>query len=471
MSWYYVKSGGTASGASEDASGSDGIATSQLTGAWSGTASEYFNDLNAASEATLTPGNGDVIVVSSAHSYTDSGTGACNLNGGSASGTGLIVVSADDSNRENYLPGASETWSNSQYLYTYYNVLFAGVSITGEANPHIEIDLDSNITFQDLTLKGGTGLGEDIIKMSVDGANLTLKNVILNGRNVASAINIGNGSKMTWYGGSVAGSTLTGLFDLTGNGGSFIKLFGVDLSGVSGLVVTPTSSDDNFDIMLQNCTTRAALSMPVPTDDGQIFSMFNCDDTTDDDYHRFYYATGNGSAENNDAVYVTNTETWYEGTDKSSIKVITKSTTSAIKPFIFELPAQYVDLGDVSTDTLTLDMVANVTLTDADIAAYLVYPDGTTMVTPRIEVSGSPVTGSNAIDPYSAGSTLATSALGAGDWTGEPASPNFYELVLDTSGTAGEATVVSVRIEVTKASIDGTTNVLYIHPLLTVSAT
>jgi hypothetical protein len=77
--------------------------------------------------------------------------------------------------------------------------------------------------------------------------------------------------------------------------------------------------------------------------------------------------------------------------------------------------------------------------------------------------------GNIGVDPIGNGTALATSALGAGDWTGEPASPFFYEMELDTSVDAGQASGLTVRIEVYKASIDGTTNKLFIHPLLTLS--
>jgi hypothetical protein len=139
-----------------------------------------------------------------------------------------------------------------------------------------------------------------------------------------------------------------------------------------------------------------------------------------------------------------------------------------VEPFIFDLPAQYIDLSDTASDVLTLDLVTDLTLTDTEIAAFIQYADGTTIVQSNGLTTGKTVgTGNLGIDPLAAGSTLAASALGAGDWTAEPASPNFYKLELDTTSDAGQACVVSVRIAVFRASIAA--GKLFIHPLITAS--
>ena len=198
--------------------------------------------------------------------------------------------------------------------------------------------------------------------------------------------------------------------------------------------------------------------------------MYNCDDATGNDFHRFLRTTGSGAVYNNDSVYVTATKAWYGGLAYSSMEVTTTAFCNHGNPFVFDFPSRYADLSDASSDLVTIELVtaAAQTLTDTDIAAFLVYPDGTTAVIPVWVTSGKTVgAGNYGVDPLAAGTTLAAGALGAGDWTGEPVSGNFYKMQLDTTGTAGQATALAIRIEVYKPSI--AVGELFIHPLVTLS--
>ncbi len=56
------------------------------------------------------------------------------------------------------------------------------------------------------------------------------------------------------------------------------------------------------------------------------------------------------------------------------------------------------------------------------------------------------------------------SSLGAGDWTSEPVSPNFYKIDLSTAGDAGEGAAFEVRVEVRMPSI--LAGELFISPFL-----
>jgi hypothetical protein len=467
--YFYVKSGlGTKT--------ADETRTAPETGAFGSTgleAADVYANFDVLQNLTTPPVDGDFVYCSDVHaaSYSSSAIVAVNVSGvpGAA---GLTIVSVDDGDVSLYSPGASE--DNNAALYPFQfraNGISAGVDYTSNS---LAADVITNgWTFQDCTLKEDDA-SDDALRVDNDASSAWLVNVILECGHVdGHPLKLSNGAQINWRGGSIVGSP-TALFADTGcfvNGGGSAFIDGVDLSNVNGTMITfgSAAETDSSLVRLTNCLfpNSYTLHNTILRRNNRV-EAFNCDEASGVK-HAFYVADGAGSAQNNDTVYVTATKAWYDDTDKSSIEVITSSLCGHVDPFIFELPMQYVDLSDVTKDTLTLDLTTNLTLTDTDIAAFLVYPDGTNDLQANWVTSGKTPSGYLGTDPMPGGSTLPNSVLTAGDWTGETTS-NFYELVLDTSVDAGQATAVGVRIEVYKPSIDGTTNKLFIHPLITVSA-
>jgi hypothetical protein len=468
MAYYYVKNGGTATG--------DGGRTgTQRTGAWNATASEYYDNIDDCVGATTEPTDGDYIFISDVASSSFTLAADLIINGsGTAGDAGLQIISVDDTAQDEYKPGAVQTSTTTSRQFTFaYQGLMAGVSLVSAE--HIGAVTTGKIwRFIDCTLKFGDGSGKLLSAGDTvwwDFLNCTLDFSADTG-GAAGAITLANGSRITMRGGSViydAGiSTPNLLSGGGGNGGQYGYFEGVDLSDIRGNLlsgVTSAGTHDAAHLELHNCILDSGVSFMAKLMRWHRIELYNSDDVTGDDLHRFHIEDWCGKATNNDATYVTATETWYEGSVKSSIEVYTESDCSHVSPFIFELPSQYVDLSQAASDVITLDLVTDLTLTDTDIAAFLMYPDGTTAVQGNWVTTGKTVgTGNFGIDPLGAGATLSTSALGAGDWTAEPASPNFYKLQLDTTGDAGQACVVSIRIEVYKPSIGA--GKLFIHPII-----
>ena len=444
--------------------GGDTSFASQQTGAMSSiTASSVYDSIGAAIQGS-SPSTGDTIYVADNSNGTHA-TGRT-LQSAAAGDAGIRVISVDTANVDQYKPGAVDGLSGTaDWLFT-NAILIAGVTLVGEDN------MTGNTNATITVIDGGLSTW-DRMDFLTDGVSLKLINSTL-GHPVASGlgVNFGGGSTIQWDGGTYTGVAPTNMFFFSpAEGGGNFLMNGVDLTALTTAFFASVSGiSDNFIIRLTNCQLHASVTIPYTemTKTGHRFEMFNTDVTGDSDFHRFYIADGNGRAKNNDATYVTATETWYEGSVKSSIEVETQARCSHLYPFVFELPAQYVDLSQAASDVITLELTTDLTLTDTDIASFLVYPDGTTSVIANWVTSGKTVgTGNYGNDPLAAGTTLTTGSLGAGDWTGEPTSPNFYKMVLDTSGDAGQATAVSIRIEVYKASIAA--GKLFIHPLLTLS--
>jgi len=470
--YFYVKSGGSL-GVNDDT----GFSSEQADSFTNIGAANYYDSIAAAvSDGSKSPpaSDGDFVLVSDQHSKAhDFGTDPFINNSGSEAGVGLHIISVDDTDTSVYLPGADETLNDGADDFRVMgSVLLAGITIGTDDNALMP-NKAGNFRLRMLdSILGVTGSTDIAIWDNVSKWEIALLNTDINCGN-SGCVPIGQRSgTFKWNGGTVTGTGPTALFHSTlcaTTTNLYAEITGVDLSLVSSALY-PTTTVYQMLVKLTNCKLHASVSFPTAfTVYGSRFEMYNCDDAAGV-FHRFYIADKSGYARNNDVTYVTATESWYEGSAKSSIEVVTSADCNKLQPFIFELPAQYVNLASTDTDTLTIDLVTDQTLTDTDIAAFLVYPDGTTVTQANWVTSGKTVgTGNYGVDPLAAGTELDASALGVDDWELEPTSPNFYEMVLDTSGAAGQATAVSVRIEVYIPSIAA--GELFIHPLITVSAT
>lgn len=463
MAWYYVKSGGTATG-------DGGRVTTQRTGAWSGTASEYYDNVADADDATTKPTDGDFVLCSDLHAFSGASTDFSVNSTGASAGAGLYVISVDDANQENYKPGASETMTGAQ-LRLSNNSLFAGVSFT-LTSAAVDFMFYSSTTtrkieVRDCLIKTIPVEGIAVYMGFADGPYFRMVNVDIDGDD--SIFNAFGGARIEWLGGTLVATnnvslTAPAAHTFGAGGGATVYFEGVDLSVHSGTVLGAAFSATTTDattVEFVNCRLHASLTLPADSDlvlPQHRFIMRACDDSTGGDLFRFHYQTGCGKAVNNESVFVTGEKPWGETADNSSVEVTTTSICSHGLPFVFDFPLaqQYIDLADAASNVLRLPITTTLTLTDTEIAAFLMYPDGTTSVQPNWITSGKTVgTGNYGVDPMDAGATLPTSTT---TWTA--AKTNKYHLELDTSGDAGQVQAVGVRIEVYRASIVANTLML-----------
>lgn len=462
--YFYVKSGGTKSTGAEY--------TSKQTGSFASlTAANYYDSIyDAFVNSDTAPTGGDFVLVSDAHAKTLVGAGYTMTSGSFTSS--LLVISVSDTAVDDYSPGASEEGTDSQGdISIEYYVSILGVSVKMGDHVFVVQVVGSLLVLTDLTINVDNDSFDTAFQAINDGSHIKLTNVDIDYSSALSrTINMGGAAKFEWNGGVMTGTEPDNFFNNAGyNGGATIFLTGVDMSLYSNTILPAlvAGTADNVLMRMQNCLLNDNVTLHGTLGQAhQRFEMFNCDGATNKDYHGFYIADGAGTAKNNDTVYVTATEAWYGGSDKSSIQVDTTTNCDRVMPFVFELPAQYVDLSSASSDVITIEMVTAETLKKQDVAAFLCYPDGTTATQPNWVSSGPSVgSGNYGIDPLDSTTAMPTGALAEGDWTDEPVNPIFYKMTLDTSGDAGQATAVSVRIEVYKASIGP----IYIHPLFTLS--
>lgn len=460
---YVDASHGTNTGASDTSFASAQTGTMASIAA----ASVYDNIFNAI-QGVVTFNPGDTIYVSDTHASTSTPTQNAKLHSDSQPDLSpLRVISVDAGDVTLYKPGAVETLGGTLFYWTVEgNVGILGVQLKTGTTVMASSNSGVSLLMQDTTIQmTSTNSTKYPLNLQNDNCYARLINVDVDSPAIGSYVfRLYNGAKLEWLGGTFSGvaPTTRGLVSHAAGSGSLFYAQGVDLSGMGAapLASSILEFEDRVELLLENCLMSSSLP-DVDLSGGsmsQTIQMYGCDDSTSNKLHRFHYQSGTGLATNNDTVYVTNSESWYGGTDKSSIEVETGSKASRTTPFMLKLPSQYVDLASASSNLITLNLVVDTTvgtLTDTDIAVFLCYADGTTAVVPIWMTSSSSTVGAGnyGTDPLAAGTTLSTSALGAADWTGEPASSNFYKIELDTSTTAGQACVVTPRIEIYKPSI------------------
>lgn len=428
--------------------------------------------------ATDGPGDGDFVLVSDAHnlSYDSAGNPLMGPNC-AVSGIGCKYISVADLNADQYSPGASENLTDTADDFRPYgNGLIAGISLeTGDDVVRMAADNTRQWTLQDLTLTADIS-ADYFLAQGYDGACWHLKHCNLNTNTLRTAgILFPNyGVRIilddVTIGGSGISTKLFAYNAFPGGGGSLFAT-GCDFTNCGNANfgnIGAAGIGDHAQIKLVNCQVNSAMTLPTPGTDlhhpHHIYEMYGCTDSTDNKLFQYFFATGCGSAENNDSVYVTANDTWYESTDKSSIQIKTSDICGHAMPLRFELDTVYAELSDTAKDKVSINICSDFSLTDVEIAFFLEYPDKTIKATPRWLTSGKVASGHLGTNPLEAGTALnTTGALVAADWTGEPTSPTFYLVELDTVSQAGANCMPKVIVEVYKPDIDGTTgNKLYI---------
>lgn len=468
--FYYVRDDGgsnvgTAVGAGIDTG--DGIYSAEkAANGWStefAAVTEYFPSMGAVQASAFgAPSDGDCVIFANDHNRSYAAPAMAFNSGGAVAGSGLQIYSVNAaSDVTQYLPGAVEVGTNAANdINLHYNGHIAGVTFEMGDDTFQSPTTVRRWNFQDCAIRvqGGT---DGAFKFNQDGSYFVLTNVDLNMGNVGSYIfeSLANAGVFIWNGGALTGTAPTALIRnyaaMGANGGCFVLCNGVDLSIYQGELAyfgSAASADTCF-FKYVGCEQHASATLGTVNSPQQRIEVLGGWGGVQ---HGFAIKDYSGQAENDDGVYVTADQAWLEGSTVSSLKIVTTANCSHVFPFIIEGLEAYVDLGAAGSDVIAIECVSATSgLQSNDIAAFLSYPDAVSTVTPNWVTSGlTRGAGNYGIDPKSTtGNALTAGDLGAGDWTGEPGTPSFYKLVLDTSGDAGEGANASLRIEVYKPSL------------------
>ena len=457
MAYYYVKSGGTATG-------DGGRHASQQTGAWSGTTSEYYSDIQTAVDSSTTPpAHGDFICISNASSY--SAAASTTLNSlPTLPGAGLTIVCVDDSNRENSAVASSAlesiTGSTSDYLMndTADGVLNVyGLYISSEDDIQVG-SADGSITnCVKCTFGVGNGAGDIFLFNANDGEEVNLIDCDIIFGNTGANMNAArHGARVLMVGGSVTGKT--DLIDATHavNGGGYTEFVGVDLSAITDSLVNDDSTSNSADgckIVFKRCQLASGVeyldSVGGALSWGQRLEVYNSAHDSTAEW-QYYIAEEACDAEATSSTYRNQSVAWPVTGSKTSIAVDTATSGNATvsRPFTFDLPSRYAALSSTATDLITIYLSGQAGLTDKDVWAVAIYPDGTNAHVPNHEVSSSLTDYADAFDPFRTGTALTTDT--GSTWTSGGAAN--YRIEIDTSGDPGTDSVPIIRIFVADLS-------------------
>lgn len=223
--YYYVKNGGTAVGTSADSSGTYGIATSPLTGAWSGTPSNYFASMEAVKSSTEALADGDFIYCSDASVITD-------VTSSTAFPSSVTIMSVDDTARDEYKAGASE--SGNDYTIkptTNKELTFIGMSLKSTDDFPVSSGVRAKVTFVDCTLDISAGAADSIALISDVGLTYLYNCRINIGASTTPGLLLAQGNTVYMDGITTTGSKTDMLMELGIEAGKLF-LYSVDIDAL-----------------------------------------------------------------------------------------------------------------------------------------------------------------------------------------------------------------------------------------------
>lgn len=413
MAFFYVKSGGSKTSGSE---------VSELTGAWSGTASEFYDNIVSAINSGGA-GNGDEIRVSSDHSHTYSGN--TSYLGPAGDNLQMAITSVDNDNRENYLVGAAENTSSGTWTLS-GSLGMAGMDVEATAgnffftsSTHLigyQCRLGCSARFQSTYYGNSVELYDCEIAFDGSGAGDDFL-----WREIA----------ITMEGGSItsAGTKLNNLFiNSTFVDGTFV---GVDFSALSttGNLVGSGNTNSVGNMHFQGCKlpgSGVTLASTQPTGPQRKLKFTNTSATSAAAEYQYYMRDFYGEVEDDDAIFRDQSTEFEDSGELVALHINTTSNVKTNTPFHFELPTRFAELSVASTDTLRLYFQSDTTLTDADIWVQVSYPDGTFQHQYNLATT-------RASDILN-GTTHTTD--GTSTWSGT-SKANQYQMDIDTSGDVG----------------------------------
>ena len=337
MAYYYIKSGGTATG---DA----GRSVTKRTGSFTamGTSAYYDNIYDVfAGAVPTTPPSGDIVLASSAHDHNYTTTVGCGIY------AGTTLYSVDDLNADQYQRGAQETTLGALHGLT----LFAG------AGCHIEgFSFETSTgTFNPFTPYGHKIVdcilktGDTTVNSGWNGVNTLINTDIVATDASFTGLNTADGGGVyIMRGGSIS----------DGIGGSVFAAFG----GSNDLHIDVQDTYINADALfnggattkliaeVQRCKLAAGMvisnSVTRTCYDFNGVQLQSCD--TGDGYHYFKHELEHGTTDEETAVYRTAGAT-YDGTNHFSAEMIAEATASHSGPLYFDLYNGWIDTADYTT--------------------------------------------------------------------------------------------------------------------------
>lgn len=346
MAFYYVKSGGTATG---DA----GRETTARTGAFGATSTYYDSiyDVFTGAIPTTAPVAGDEIYCSHLHNKTY--TSSTNL----MSVSNTVCISVDDANQENHLAGAKESTSGTSSSltlcvgntkkYAYYGMSFISTSHIFFANGS-----EVHTCFYDCLFELATALRN--LYATGDGHSIVLYNptFTFSGSTTTNSADNRYGNHLTIIGGSITTAS-TMLVRAQGDAGSVTIIDDFDASAMASsaeLINIDFASDDNVYAKVSRCELptggvicTATNLLPGLNAEGNSLKV-----GTGGSKNHLQAEYGSGSVTDDTAIYRT-AGSAFEDTVNFSIDLTTNADASYDRPLRYKVATFYVDTNDYTS--------------------------------------------------------------------------------------------------------------------------
>jgi len=391
MAFYYCRDDGTATanGGRYDVEKANNSWDTEFT-----LASEFYDSIESAMNATTEPGASDFIYVSSASAFSKGS--AISLTLAFPPDSPILCYSVDDSAINDFLAGATELTggSNLDFNFTTTKLSVAMYGITIGASDDVQLAANEQYL---LLVDGALRLQAANSRLSLGTSNSSVEMIrsdfISDVGTSAEIMRVQEGARLSVIGGSFI-ATSGSVNDYIGSpanngGGGVLRISGQDLSAMPsgsfllGNMGGSRANDGVIDFHFDDCQLNSAAGIveEVFTSPRHQLLLTNCSGVSSEAEYQFFQRTWAGDVEDEDSSGIVRTEsTAFEDGEKVSMLVTTVADCGPGRPLKIELPARFAELSVASTDTIRVYFAqpnTQIDLTDANFYAKLIYPDGT----------------------------------------------------------------------------------------------
>ena len=403
-SYYFVKSGGTATG-------NDGRKATIGSGSFATLgASNYYNSIEEARDATTAPVSGDFILCSHLHNFSTTSD-----NNILTTMTGLAIISVDDANRNQYLAGATESATNTgstleTILACTSNAYmsFIGMHFFQDSN-FILMGDSAHYYFDNCIIEfrtGGNASAHLETLSNNDGIRAYFKDCDLDFGHAAQSVGLGDNCLFIFDGCINSGATNNNFFDQELRGGSAIcrNMDMTKFGSTLGLVLSTDSGDGHLGLLVENCHLATGTVLILNANDYNHDLVFSGSGEADE-YFNYERLKENKTVIIDTATYLN--ATYDGGTTGFSMKLSTHTFTDQFQPLRYRLGI-LSDIDLSTAQTVTVEITSDAGLTDNDVWIEITIQDNTD------QALGVTQTTQNA-DIMATGTGLTTA--GTGTWT------------------------------------------------------
>ena len=424
--------------------------------AWSTAWTRMYSD-------TVTFSPGDIVYVDSTHLDQENTVNVTVTDDGSTDPDNPIIFISCTNPGSDTVP---TTYAAGARLYTpnvdTIGLLFNGCSavfigFTFDFGNTITLGTDSYLKFYDCTFVHPSNNARDISIAS--GAQVEMYNCTIKFTNANSSIPMGFASMIRMVNTDLdaTGTKITNVFDAATDNVN-IELIGCDLSNSSNIISDSSGTIPNGAQHIRAWNTKfgdGSIASGGIGSPGTRVEGFGLSSGTD--FDAVHIEDWAGTTNEDTGIYLDATQ---DGTTGYSLKsVATGDAEPGVIGHRYQLGQFYnsdATNPQVTVELMTTDATSAATLTDQEFWIEIIATDSTGP--PGLHVDGVPT---NYI--LGSGTTLTSSSKGAGDWTGELSSTNYYKVTETVTG--GAAGMYAVYVNFAPSSV----KTVYVDPFITVT--